>query len=531
MAAAEPISRHLSMRIYTNLSALLQSRLGAELRHDRDRQPFVRKLWPVLCLLLCACGGPDADAIRFGLASAPTSLDPRYATDASSERINRLLYARLVDHDRQSRPVASLASWQVLSPTHYRFTLGVSGRSFHDGEYLTAADVAATYRSILDPASASPHRGTLSMIERIAVVDTDTLDFFLNRADRLFPGYLSIGILPARGIAAHQPFHHQPVGSGPFRLQAWDDAERLSLLRRSDGQTVVFEQVKDPTMRVLKLLRGEIDLLQNDLPPELVQYLARQQGIGVQRTPGSNFAYLGFQLQDPDCGRYAVRRAIALAIDRQAIIDYVFHGAARLAAALLPPEHWAGDSSLPVVHPDLAQARQLLAQAGFGPERHVRLSYKTSSDPFRVRIATILQQQLARVGIDVDVQSYDWGTFYGDIKAGRFQIYSLAWVGIKSPDIFRYAFHSTALPPAGANRGRFEDSETDRLIEQASRAQGLDAQADEYRAVQRRLLQLLPYVPLWYEDQYAAVSDRVRGYTLAADGAYDALVHTVRIDH
>jgi peptide/nickel transport system substrate-binding protein len=482
-------------------------------------------------VLLCACGGPPSDAIRFGLAAAPTNLDPRYATDASSERINRLLYARLVDHDRQSRPVASLASWQVVSPTHYRFKLAADvGRRFHNGEYLTARDVAATYQSVIDPATASPQRGTLSMIERIAVVDADTVDFYLNRADSLFPGYLSLGILPARGIAEHQPFHHQPVGSGPFRLLAWDGSDRLSLRRLRDGQTVVFEQVKDPTMRVLKLLRGEIDLLQNDLPPELLRYLDSQPGIRVDRMPGSNFAYLGFQLQDPVCSQYAVRRAVALAVDRQAIVDYVFHGSARLASALLPPEHWAGDDTLPVIHPDLVQARKLLAQAGYGPQRPLRLSYKTSSDPFRVRIATIIQQQLARVGIEVEVQSFDWGTFYGDIKAGRFQLYSLSWVGITSPDIFRYAFHSASVPPAGANRGRLADVGLDRLIEQAGGAHGQDAQAEHYRAVQQRLLQLLPYVPLWYEDQYVAVSARVRGYTLATDGAYDALIDTLRAD-
>ena len=487
----------------------------------------LRNLLLTICFLLVACQGRGGDAIRFGLASAPTTLDPRFATDASSERIDRLLYARLVDYDAQSEPVPSLASWQVLSPTHYRFRLGGAGRVFHDGERLDAGDVAATYRSILDPATASPHRGTLSMIERIEVIDDDTLDFFLNRADRLFPGYLSIGILPARAIAQRHPFNRQPLGSGPFRLLNWEDADRLSLQRLRDGQSFVFEQVKDPTMRVLKLLRGEIDLLQNDLPPELLPYLERRKGIHVQRAPGSTFAYLGFQLQDPDSGRYAVRRAVALAIDRQAIIEHVFHGAARPASALLPPEHWAGDKALPVVTADPAQAKVLLAQAGYGPEHPLRLVYKTSSDPFRVRIATILQQQLARVGIAVDVRSYDWGTFYGDIKAGRFQMYSLAWVGIRSPDIFRYAFHSKALPPAGANRGRLDDAGVDRLIEQAQQAQTRAAQAADYRALQRRLLQLLPYVPLWYEDQYAASSERIRGYALAADGAYDALVDTV----
>lgn len=483
----------------------------------------------LLCLALYACSDGSADAIRFGLASAPTSLDPRHATDADSERINRLLYARLVTYDQHARPVPSLADWDVLSSTHYRFHLGKEGRLFHDGTHLDAADVAATYRAVLDPGEASPHRATLAMIERIEVIDNDTLDFFLNRADVLFPGFLTIGILPAHGIAAGHPFHHQPLGSGPFRLLSWESADRLMLERRRDRQKVVFEQVKDPTMRVLKLLRGEIDLLQNDLPPELLQYLARQPGVDVQRMPGSNFAYLGFQLQDPVTGRYAVRRAIALAIDRQAIIRYIFKGAARPASALLPPEHWAGDSALPVIEQDKAQAKALLEQAGYGPDRPLHLNYKTSSDPFRLRIATVLQQQLAQIGVQLQVQSYDWGTFYGDIKAGRFQMYSLAWVGIKSPDIFRYAFHSAALPPEGANRGRFNDPQVDQMIESAGRAATLAAQAERYRVLQRRLLEKLPYVPLWYEDQYVAAARDIRGYTLAADGAYDALLETVRI--
>jgi peptide/nickel transport system substrate-binding protein len=486
-------------------------------------------LLALVCLLLCACGEPPPEAIRFGLASAPATLDPRYATDATSERINRLLYARLVDYDAQSRPVAALAEWEMLGPTHYRFRLGPDGRVFHDGRRLNAVDVAATYRSVLDAANASPLRGTLSMIERIAVIDDDTLDFYLNRPDSLFPGYLTVGILPAESIVAAHPFHHHPIGSGPFRLRDWSVPERLALGRLRDKQVVVFEQVSDPTMRVLKLLRGEIDLLQNDLPPELLRYLGRRADISIERTPGSNFAYLGFQLQDRDSGRLAVRRAVALAIDRRAIIEYVFHGAARPASALLPPEHWAGNPDLSVLQPDPEQARRLLAEAGYGPGRPLHLSYKTSSDPFRVRIATILQQQLARVGIDVSVQSYDWGTFYGDIKAGRFQMYSLAWVGIRSPDIFRHAFHSEAWPPAGANRGRLKDAQVDRLIGQAQQADSQAARVAAYRTLQRRLLDLLPYVPLWYEDQYAAVSDRIRGYSVRADGAYDSLLATVRV--
>jgi peptide/nickel transport system substrate-binding protein len=480
-------------------------------------------LWCV-CVLLCnACAPPAENTLRFGLASAPANLDPRYATDATSTRINRLLYAQLVDFDEQARPVASLAHWERLDPRHYRFHLGTHGRRFHDGSRLTAHDVAATYRSILDPATASPHRGVLKLIERIAVLDDDTLDFHLAHADPVFPGYLAIGILPAARIAAGHPFQDAPLGSGPFRFESWPEPWRLRLVRVRDGQRVEFLRIGDPTVRVLKLMRGEIDLLQNDLPAELVAYLEHQKAVIVTRRAGSNFSYLGFNLEDPLTGEPDIRRAIAFAIDRDAIIRYILGGAARRAGALLPPEHWAGSSDLDGYPYDPERARELLRRAGYVRERPLHLVYKTSSDPVRVRLATALQHQLARVGVEVRLQSYDWGTFYGDIKAGRFQMYSLAWVGIKTPDIFRYAFHSASLPPSGANRGRFRDPVTDRLIEQAGAGEGIEEQAPLYRQLQRRLLDRLPVIPLWYEDHVLVTRRDIDGYALAGDGNYDGL--------
>ncbi|TCK18394.1 peptide/nickel transport system substrate-binding protein [Thiogranum longum] len=489
---------------------------------------MIRVLAVCLAFWLCGCDSPpDSGAIRFALATVPSGLDPRYASDAASERINRLLYARLVDFDEQFRPVASLARWERLAPDHYRFFLRKQGRMFHDGTRLEARDVAATYRSVLDPATASPHYGALELIKRIEVIDPDTLDFYLDQPAPLFPAWMTVGIVPAAAIEKGLPLHHRPLGSGPFRFVNWPQAGRLELARVSDGQRLVFEQVHDPTMRVLKLLRGEVDLLQNDLPPELIDWLDGHDNIQVARRNGSNFSYLGFQMQDPASGKLQVRRAVALAIDRDAIIHYVFRGAARKASALLPPEHWAG-VSLAGIERDLPRARALLQKAGYSPKNPLRLTYKTSSDPFRIRLATILQQQLAEAGIRVTVSSYDWGTFFGDIKAGRFQLYSLAWVGIKSPDIFRYAFHSMSLPPAGANRGRFSDRQTDELIDAAMQETDLQRQAEIYRRLQQRLLETLPYIPLWFEGQYFAARDNIVGYHLAADGNFDALAQVVR---
>ena len=167
---------------------------------------FLVLLLLLLTGLLSACQDSASGALRFGLQSAPLTLDPRFATDAASARINRLLYRRLVEFDERARPIPGIATWQRLDATHYRFLLGNEGRDFHDGTRLTAADVKATYDFILDPANASPHRSALALIDHIATPDAEHVDIFLNRADSLFPGYLVIGIVPARLIAAQHGF-------------------------------------------------------------------------------------------------------------------------------------------------------------------------------------------------------------------------------------------------------------------------------------------------------------------------------------
>jgi peptide/nickel transport system substrate-binding protein len=458
-----------------------------------------------------------------GLASAPLNLDPRYATDATSERINRLLYQRLVVFNEQSMPEPGIADWERLSPRHYRLRLSDKAGRFSHGRRLVADDVVATYRYVLDEANASPKRSGLVSIERLHRVDELTVDFMLTRADPLFPAYLTLEILPAELIAKDHDFAHHPVGSGCFIFHAWPAPGKLQLKRRDDEQMFEFVEVKNPTVRVLKLLRGEIDLLQNDISPELIGYLESQAGIEITRRDGSNFTYIGFNLRDPHTGDPRVRQAIAHAIDRRAIIAHVMQGAARHAETLLPPEHWAGSSSLKAYDYDPQRAVSLITDAGYTPAKPLRLVYKTSSDPYRIRLATVIQSQLKAVGIELELRSYDWGTFFGDIKGGNFQLYSLSWVGIRTPDIFSYIFGSDSLPPSGANRGRYTSKRVDRLLKQVGSAETLASQAALYHRIQQQLHQDLPYLPLWYEAQVSASNHRISGYRLMMDGNYDGL--------
>ncbi|MCA9471492.1 MAG: ABC transporter substrate-binding protein [Nitrospirales bacterium] len=475
-------------------------------------------------LCLGCAEDPSTPALSFGLASGPANFDPRFATDATSARLNRLLYARLVDFDDATRPIPSLAEWQQLSPTHYRFHLRPQRSAFHHGPRLTAYDVKATYEFVVNPKHHSPHRSSLSLISKIDALSEDIVDFHLKTPDRLFTSYLVIGILPSKLIQQQHPFHSHPIGSGPFAFVERPDDARWRLIRRVDGQMFEFLRIPDPTVRAIKLLAGEISMTQNDLPYEVIAFLEAQNQIRVQRQKGANFTYLGFNLQDPIVGQRSVREAMAHAIDREKIIQYLFQGSAQPANALFPPEHWVGSPHLSGYAYDPVRARQLLQDAGFDRKHPPRITYKTTTDPFRLRLAAILQAQLTEVGFHVSIQSHDWGTFYGDIKAGRFQMYSLSWVGLKTPDIFHYAFHSQSLPPSGANRGHFLDEQTDRLIDQAQSAQDADQQQAIYRRLQSHLLQALPYVPLWFAEHVFIAKQDIQGYRLSSDGNFDGLL-------
>lgn len=464
-------------------------------------------------LLLAACGNPSSETseIRFAIAQAPLNLDPRYAADAASERVNRLIYQPLVGFDAASKSSPVLASWHALDDKEYRFTLNKRNTLFHCQKVLSSADVKATYDSLLSLKD-SPHAAEFSNIKSIQILDENTLVFHLKQADKHFPAKLIIGILPKDLIDINHDFSHNPVGNGPLKFVSWQN--KLMLERVSDGQAISLQEVKDPTVRVLKLIRGEADLIQGDLPPELVKYLQSKPEIMVKTSVGANFSYLGLNMQDPLLKIIKVRQAVAHAIDRQAIINKAMVKSSRIAGAILPPEHWAGNGYLTPYDYNPILAQKLLVEAGV--KLPLKLVYKTSTDAQRVRFATILQAQMQPAGIDLEIRSLDWGTFFEDVKQGNFQLFGLTWVGIRTPEIYSKAFGSQGFPPNGFNRGRYTDVELDKLLAE-----------EDWPAATQRIHAQLPYIPLWYEGQFAAMQKNISNYSPKPDGNWDDLTTIV----
>jgi len=149
----------------------------------------------------------------------------------------------------------------------------------------------------------------------------------------------------------------------------------------------------------------------------------------------------------------------------------------------------------------------------------LRLNYKTSTNRLRVRIAEAIASYLGKIGIDVRIQTPDFGTFFDRILHGDFQLYTLTWTGLTEPDILYYAFASAATPPAGANRGGLRDPLVDELVTRARQTLDRKRRRELYRRVQRRLAEIRPYAVLWNNDTVIARRRTVPRFTPYPDGS------------
>jgi peptide/nickel transport system substrate-binding protein len=486
----------------------------------------------------CSERRPDGDRIVVGMANAVTNLDPRVGSDEASQKAHQLLYSTLVRIDEQLRIVPDLAeSIEQPDPVTYVARLR-HGVLFHNGRELTSEDVVYTFRSFLDPTFRG-RSGAYRLLASVAPLDRYTVSFTLKEPFGSFPVNLVMGIVQAGSGLSNA---RQPVGTGPYRLAEFVQDDRLVLAPFAGyyggapaNSGIVLKVVPDDTMRGLELRKGTVDLVVNDLAPDVIWQLRAEGRLQVTTAPGTDYAYIGLNQHDPVLRNPDVRKAIGFAIDRDAIVKYLRRGFASVAVGIVPPMSWAFERNVFDFHHDPAEARRLLDTAGFpdpdgdGPQPRMRLSLKTStSEVYRVQAAAI-QQDLARVGIAVDVRSSELLTLLSDAARGNFQMYTLQWVGVTDPDMLRRVYHSKQAPPAGLNRVFYQNAEVDRLIEAAAAAVSDEQRKALYADAQRLIAGDVPYISLWYKTNVAVAQADLRGVRLSPIADFTFLKDVTRV--
>lgn len=471
----------------------------------------------------------------------PRSYDPRYVLDANSQYLENLLHCALFEADASGATVPFLAEkskWVDATTFEIQLRRDIQ---FSDGTPVTAGDVKATYDFFLQKSEIpSPRAGAFAGVKEV-IANDHTVTFKLTVPDATLETNLVVGILKAAVAKGKMIQSTDSVaGCGPYTV-AKTSVNSIELApnptRNAQSKAalspVIFKLVKEENTRFAKLLSGEVDLVQNAINIEKLSTLGEKyKSLRLIQRPGINTVYIGFNAQDAVLKNADVRRAIAMAIDRDAILHFIMHDFAIKAVGLLPPDNQFFNKNLKPVMFDLQAASALLDKAGFplapGKTERFTLSYKTSQDQNRIAIAKTVAGNLSKIGIKVNVETLEWGRFKSDVEQGHVQMWGLTWIGFKDPDIFRYAFATDSFPPGGSNRGRFSNSEMDQLLRTAREETDSAKRRLAYDRVQKIVEEQQPYVFLFHQTNFAVVNKDLKGFEVYADGRYSALAKTTK---
>lgn len=372
------------------------------------------------------------------------------------------------------------------------------------------------------------------MVASVEAPDEATVIFHLKEPYASFLWNLSrpaVGIVPG-GAGAEMA--QRPVGSGPFRFVSLAQDDEVVLERNASYfrgapriARVRFRIVPDAVVRALELRKGTADIEISSLSPDIVPALVRQPHLEMTRRPGTNFVYVGINLEDPILAKREVRQALAFASDRESLIRYLLHGQARIATGVLPPNHWAYSAEVATYSLDLGRAEKLLDAAGYPRQANgmrFHLTLKTSTEEQARLVGAALQEQWRRAGVDLEVRPLEFATLLSDATRGNFQLNLLRWVGANNdPDFFEYVFSSARFPPDGANRGHYRNPRFDALTARIRTEMDTEKRKALCAEAQALVAEDLPYLPLWFTDVVSVHRRGIGGLEFSPTGDYDFL--------
>ncbi len=503
---------------------------------------------------------PPADTLVVGQVAEPRSLDPQVTTALNDFRILVNLFEGLVRYRPGTlEPAPGLAeSWQVSEDGRvYTFKLRADVR-FHDGSRFDAEAVRFNFQRMLDPGHPYHNTGPFPLafffdaVESIEVLDPLTVRF---RLDQPFAPFLSNLAYPAGLIVSPAAIERwgdevgrHPSGTGPFRFVDWRPGERVRLDRfadyhgareerpmdqqsgqqtdtrtgpregslRSEGQaqpggerncdatsslvrTLIFRPITDPMTRVAELLAGGVDLAL-ELSPDNVAAFREREDFQVLEAVGPHLWFLILNTREGPLSDVRVRRAVNLAIDPQVLTEDVLRKTAVPAAGPVPAAFdWANNPEVQPYRQDRAAARHLLAEAGYEDGLTLRFLVPRGGsgmlDP--LAMATAIQGDLDRIGIDAEIRSLEWNAYLARVNQGLgadADMAEMAWM-TNDPDTLPYlALRCDASPDQGGfNSGYYCNPRVDELIEQARRATDRDERARLYQQLEQEVNKDAPW--------------------------------------
>ncbi|MGI9418782.1 MAG: ABC transporter substrate-binding protein [Geminicoccaceae bacterium] len=472
-----------------------------------------------------------------GQIAEPKSLDPHAVTAVNDFRILMNVYDGLVRYKDGTLEVEpSLATgWDISEDgTEYTFDLQ-SGISFHDGTPFNAEAVAFNFDRMLDENHPFHDTGPFplsfffSAIQNVEVIDEDTVKFTLNAPYAPFLSNLAYPtglIVSPEAVKTHgADFGRSPAGTGPFRFVEWESNAKVVVERNEDYwggapslEAIVFRPITDANTRVAEMLSGGIDVMV-EIPPDSVQNFDGN-GFTLYEQAGPHLWFLILNAKEGPFADKRVRQAINYAIDKKTLVEDILQGTAEVASGPTPPAFsWAYNEALQPYPHDPDKAKALLEEAGHAGASltfYVTEGGSGMLDP--VPMGAAIQADLAKVGLDVTIETYEWNTFLGEVNPGlegKADMAEMAWM-TNDPDTLPYlALRTEAWPDKGGfNSGYYSNDKVDELLEAARSSTDQAERATLYQEMQEIVYEDAPWAFIANWKQNAATVDSVSNFKL-----------------
>lgn len=464
--------------------------------------------------------------LRVSVEQAPAKLSPLQHRVGPEYLLGELLYSGLtrLGPDMEAQPDLATSWSSNAGLTEWTFKLR-PGVMFHDGSAFTAKDVAATFAAIMDPATGSPGRSNIGPVESVTAVDDLTVGVKLKGAYADLPvalAYTNAKIVPAAVLAAGAArLDREAIGTGPFKLVSYEPS-RLTVVERNpayfDPARPLLDRIEvvlypDAGARTAAQLAGDTDLLLFGQPTEFERLKGAAGQVGL-RTASGQFLDVILGCKEKPFDDVRVRQALALTLDREALVELVAEGLGSAGADTPSNSAYLFDRKLPGKAPDIVRAKKLLADAGYG--RGVKATLVASDRPnTRTQLAVAIREMAKPAGFDINVQTMPHATFLDQVwRKGPF------YIGLYNQQPTMDGIMSLLFTSDAAwNETNWNDAEFDKLVGEARRTADEGARRELYGRAQQRMYDQVPaLIPVFF-DLIAGRREGVEGFRLHPRGA------------
>jgi ABC-type transport system substrate-binding protein len=489
-------------------------------------------------------GPQQGGVLVFARSGDSVGLDPARETDGESFYGSTQIFDNLVEFVPGTTEIQpALAERWDISDDGLEFTFYLrEGVEFHDGTPFNAEAVKFSFdRQFVEdhpyydlgPWKYWGYMDMSSIVDRIEVIDDQTVKFYLQKVEAAFLANLAMDfaaiVSPTAVEEYGAEFPSNPVGTGPFKFVSWVKDDTITLDANEDywGEgpyldRLIIRVIPDATARYLALKNAEVDVI--DFPSaEDLELMDEDENIELIQQPGLNVGYIAMNNDKAPFDDPRVRQAMNYAINRDEIIEGVYGNAGQVAKNPIPPTMWSYNDDIDPYPYDPERARELLAEAGFPDGFSTDLWAMPVARPYNPnarRIAEIVQAQLVDVGVDIEIVSYDWGTYLDRTDSGEHSMAMLGWTGDNGdPDNFLFVLLSipAAEVPAG-NIAFWRNEEFNDLVVEAKETFDRERRTELYRQAQEVFHEDAPWVPLAHSVVTVPVRNTVQNFVIYPTG-------------